>query len=68
MVGIASVVIASGCVGWVTLRGPVSGACSPATVEFTGSIGHAVFFADESGNGRKQLCLSRFSSSNWSIA
>lgn len=51
LVGIASAAIASGCVGWVTIRGPVSGASASATVEFTGSIGHAVFFADASGMG-----------------
>lgn len=51
LVGIASGAIASGCVGWVTIRGPVDDASSSATVQFTGSIGHAVFFADGSGMG-----------------
>ena len=51
MIGVASAAIASGCVGWVTVRGVVEDASSPATVEFTGSIGHAVFFTDSSGLG-----------------
>jgi hypothetical protein len=41
--GIASAAIASGCVGWVTVRGQVSDASFPASIEGTGSIGHAVF-------------------------
>jgi hypothetical protein len=49
--GIASDAIASGCVGWVTIRGPVDNASSSATVQFTGSIGHAVFFTTASGMG-----------------
>jgi len=51
LVGIASDAIASGCLGWVTVRGPVTDASSSATVQFTGSIGHAVFFCDASGMG-----------------
>jgi len=51
LVGISSGAIASGCCGWVTIRGPVDAASSSATVQFTGSIGHAVFFADASGMG-----------------
>ena len=51
LMGIASGVIASGCVGWVTIRGPVDDASSSATVQFTGSIGHAVFFSEASGLG-----------------
>ena len=49
--GIASAAIASGCVGWVTIRGQVSDASSPATVGFTGSIGHAVYWGGASGIG-----------------
>ena len=44
MPGIASAAIASGCEGWVTIRGPVSSASSPATLLMTGSIGHAVYW------------------------
>lgn len=51
LVGISSGAIASGCCGWVTIRGPVDDASSSATVQFTGSIGHAVFLADASGMG-----------------
>ena len=50
LVGISSGAIASGCVGWVTIRGQVTATAS-ATVEFTGSIGHAVFFTTASGVG-----------------
>lgn len=49
--GIASGAIASGCVGWVTVRGKVTDASSPATVMFTGSIGHAVYWGGASGMG-----------------
>jgi len=49
--GVASGAIASGCMGWVTIRGPVDDASSAATVEFTGSIGHSVFLAAGSGMG-----------------
>ena len=41
--GIASDVIASGCIGWVTIRGKVTDASSPASIEMTGSVGHSVF-------------------------
>ncbi|KKK48024.1 hypothetical protein LCGC14_3149310, partial [marine sediment metagenome] len=51
LVGVASAAIASGCIGWVTVRGLVDDASSPASVDFTGSIGDAVFFAGTSGLG-----------------
>ena len=47
--GIASEGIATGCVGWVTIRGTVLDASSPATVDFTGSIGNAITWAGASG-------------------
>jgi len=43
LLGIASDTIASGCMGWVTVRGPVDNAAGPAT-SFTGSIGHSVYW------------------------
>lgn len=58
LVGIASGAIASGCCGWVTIRGQVDDASSSATVQFTGSIGHAVFFADASGMGASSSAYS----------
>ena len=51
LVGVASGAIASGCVGWVTVRGTVIDASAPASVDFTGSIGDAVFYTDTSGMG-----------------
>ena len=47
--GIASAAIASGCVGWVTVRGPVTAASSKATDKFTGECGHAVFWGGATG-------------------
>ena len=49
LVGIASAAIASGCMGWVTVRGQVLNASSPATVQMNGSMGHAVYWAGASG-------------------
>jgi hypothetical protein len=49
--GIASAAIASGCVGWVTIRGQALDVSSPATIEMTGSIGHAIFWGGASGMG-----------------
>lgn len=48
LLGIPNTVVASGCVGWVQVRGPVS-AASFATASQTGEVGHAVFWASASG-------------------
>lgn len=50
LVGIASGAIASGCTGWVTVRGPVDNAQAPAA-SFTGSVGHAVYWGGATGIG-----------------
>lgn len=50
LVGIASAAIASGCEGWITVRGPVTGAQGAAT-SLTGSIGHAVYWGGATGIG-----------------
>jgi len=49
LVGIASDGIASGCVGWATVRGKVADAVAYASVDFTGSIGNAVTWWGASG-------------------
>ncbi len=41
--GYAESSIASGCQGWVTIRGPVDNA-QAAAASFTGSLGHGVYF------------------------
>jgi hypothetical protein len=58
LVGIASASIAAGCVGWVTVRGPVDNVSSPATVEMTGSIGHAISWFGASGIGASSSAYS----------
>lgn len=50
LLGIASAAIASGCCGWVTIRGPVTNAAAPAT-SLTGSIGHSVYWGGATGIG-----------------
>jgi hypothetical protein len=50
LLGVASDVIASGCMGWVTIRGPVDDAAGPAT-SFTGSCGHSVYWGGATGIG-----------------
>ena len=50
LLGVASDVIASGCMGWVTIRGPVDNAAGPAT-SFTGSCGHSVYWGGATGIG-----------------
>jgi len=50
LLGVASTAIASGCVGWITVRGPVNNVQGAAT-SFTGSVGHAVYWAGATGLG-----------------
>ena len=50
LVGIPSMAIASGCVGWVTVRGIVDDAIGAAT-SFTGSVGKAVYHQGATGIG-----------------
>jgi len=50
VLGVASAAIASGCCGWVTIRGPVTDAAGPAT-SFTGSCGHSVYWGGATGIG-----------------
>ena len=50
MVGIPSAAIASGCVGWVTVRGICNDAQAPAT-SFTGSVGKAIYLSGATGIG-----------------
>jgi len=40
--GVPERVLASGCVGWVQVRGQVDGTQSPISSFYTGSVGHAV--------------------------
>ena len=48
LIGVASDVCASGCVGWVQIRGPIE-AVSFAVASQTGSIGDAVSWASAAG-------------------
>lgn len=50
LIGVASAAITSGCVGWVTIRGPVTDAAGAAT-SFTGSTGHSVYWGGATGIG-----------------
>lgn len=50
LVGIPSAAVASGCEGWVQVRGLVTDAAGPAT-SFTGSWGHAVYWGGATGIG-----------------
>ena len=48
----AGAAIASGCVGWVQIRGKVEDAQGAATLYFSGSVGHGVYWvASSSGIG-----------------
>lgn len=51
LIGIASGAIASGCMGWAQIRGVVENATSPTSVDFVGSIGHAIYWGGASGLG-----------------
>lgn len=42
--------IASGCVGWFIIRGPVTD-CQGAATSFTGSVGHGVYWGGATGLG-----------------
>ena len=50
LVGIPDSAIASGCVGWITVRGIVDDAAAPAT-SFTGSVGKAIYWGGATGIG-----------------
>jgi hypothetical protein len=50
IIGLPSGAIASGCVGWVQIRGAFDNVAGPAT-SFTGSIGHAVYWGGATGLG-----------------
>jgi len=50
LVGIPTTAIASGCVGWVTVRGIVDDAQAPAE-SFTGSVGKAIYWGGATGIG-----------------
>jgi hypothetical protein len=49
LLGIPSGAIASGCVGWLQVRGACT--CTGAAASFTGSIGHAVYWGGATGLG-----------------
>ena len=50
LIGVASDAVASGCNGWIQIRGQIA-SVSFAVASQTGSMGHAVFYTDSSGLG-----------------
>ena len=48
LIGVASDVVASGCNGWIQIRGPI-GSVSFGVASQTGSAGHAIFWGSSAG-------------------